>query len=55
MCGSTAASTTYHHNKMERKILVKDSKNLEKWALGALARRKFVKVVALNLLASKSE
>lgn len=45
MCGSGPQTVVYTHNMKERKIKTKDLDVLHRWAKGALARRKFVKMV----------
>ena len=54
MCGSKPQTTTYTHNAMDRKILVKNVDTINKWALGACARRRVRKMVALLEFQSKS-
>ena len=47
-CSGKQQSVKYTHNMKERKILAKDVKTIEKWTQGALARRRFKKLVYLS-------
>lgn len=53
MCGSNPPSVKYKHNLQERQILVKDVNAIDKWTKGALARRRFTKMVLTKQIAGK--
>ena len=53
MCGSGPQTVVYTHNLKERKIKTKDLDILNKWTKGAMARRKFMKLVLTKTLQSK--
>ena len=53
MCGSGPQTVVYTHNMKEHKIKCKDLEILNKWTKGAMARRKFVKMVLVKTVASK--
>lgn len=45
MCGSGPQTVVYEYNMKTRKIKSKDLAIINKWTKGAMARRKFVKLV----------
>ena len=53
MCGSKPQTATYTHNMQARSIPVKDVNTISKWTRGALARRRFRKLVLTKEIAGK--
>lgn len=58
MCGSAPQTATYSTKEqggklVERKIKVKDLNTINKWAKGAIARRKFKKLVLTSQIAGR--
>jgi hypothetical protein len=51
MCGSKPQSAIYTHNMQERKVPMKQVNILNKWAAGAIARRKFKRIVLTKMIA----
>lgn len=45
MCGSKPQTAIYTHNMQERKVPMQQVHILNKWAAGAIARRKFKRII----------
>ena len=52
-CGGTPSSYEYKYNQKSKIIPKKDVDTITKWTKGALARRRFRKLVITNGIASK--
>ena len=53
MCGSKPQTATYTHNKETRTVPKKDVDTITKWTSGALARRRFKKLILTKQIAGK--
>lgn len=50
MCGQRPAKVTYNYNGKAQTVKLKDVDTISKWTKGALARRRFKKIVACKTL-----
>ena len=53
MCGSKPQTVVYTHNMKERKVNMKTINVLNKWAAGAIARRKFKRIISTKMIGGK--
>lgn len=53
MCGSGPQTVVYTHNMVQRKIKTKHLDIINKWAKGALARRRLTKLVLTKSIGGK--
>jgi hypothetical protein len=51
MCGSKPQSAIYTYNMQERKVPMMNVNVLNKWAAGAIARRKFKRIIITKMIA----